>query len=361
MIGNQPKLLASVILATFSLSLLTLHLAFLTKANAAPPGNPQDWQLTFTDEFDGNELNRAIWTTKYGYDTGRGDRTNNDDEREWYVDDAFNLQNEILSITTKSECLASVQRPDIYPPYNCTDFPYTSGIITTQTSFTQKYGYFEIRMKVPPGVGFWPAFWLMPQMHDPVYWPPEIDIMENFGRNVNTIRFGHIYSPYYPNPAFGQWGGRHGMDYTDFGIDYSADYHLYSIDWEPTGITWYIDNVPRFQNSEHLPPGTLTPGTMYILINLAVGGGLAQEPTPDTVFPNYLQIDYVRVYQKTAPTPQPTASPPPATDLDGDNDTDLRDLLQFLGFFGGTGQGDFNNSGRVDVFDFGILVGNFGS
>ncbi|OGV90906.1 hypothetical protein A2783_04410 [Microgenomates group bacterium RIFCSPHIGHO2_01_FULL_45_11] len=59
-----------------------------------------------------------------------------------------------------------------------------------------------------------------------------------------------------------------------------------------------------------------------------------------------------------ATSPSPT--PPPATDLDGDNDTDLRDLLQFLGFFGGTGQGDFNNSGRVDVFDFSLLVGNFG-
>jgi len=62
----------------------------------------------------------------------------------------------------------------------------------------------------------------------------------------------------------------------------------------------------------------------------------------------------------SGPEPTPLPTPPPATDLDGDGDTDLRDLLQFLGFFGGTGQGDFNNSGRVDVFDFGILVGNFG-
>jgi len=61
-----------------------------------------------------------------------------------------------------------------------------------------------------------------------------------------------------------------------------------------------------------------------------------------------------------SPSPTPSATPAPATDLDGDIDTDLRDLLQFLGFFGGTGQGDFNNSGRVDVFDFSLLVANFG-
>jgi len=69
----------------------------------------------------------------------------------------------------------------------------------------------------------------------------------------------------------------------------------------------------------------------------------------------------IKIGDYTSPTPPtPSPSPQPVTDLDGDNDTDLRDLLQFLGFFGGTGQGDFNNSGRVDVFDFGILVGNFG-
>ena len=69
----------------------------------------------------------------------------------------------------------------------------------------------------------------------------------------------------------------------------------------------------------------------------------------------------IKIGDYTSPTPPtPSPSPQPVTDLDGDNDTDLRDLLQFLGFFGGTGQGDFNNSGRVDVFDFSLLVANFG-
>ena len=80
------------------------------------------------------------------------------------------------------------------------------------------------------------------------------------------------------------------------GPDYSAAFHLYGVLWTPTGITWYIDNVPVFSTSSYIPTsGNGFPG-MYIILNNATGGSWGGPPDATTVFPNQLEIDYVRVY-----------------------------------------------------------------
>ena len=64
------------------------------------------------------------------------------------------------------------------------DNPYVSGMLTSQKSFSQKYGYFEIRSKIPVGAGVWPAFWLLANNHG---WPPEIDVMEGRGERPGDL------------------------------------------------------------------------------------------------------------------------------------------------------------------------------
>ena len=280
-------------------------------ATSGPPGNPSDWQLTFSDEFNGTSLDRSKWQTKYAYDSGHGDRSNND-ELEWYVDDAQIVGGGVLTITTRQQCLAD-NRPENYAPYKCASYPYTSWMISSQYSFAQKYGYFEARMKIPAGQGFWPAFWLLPQpsplpLTTPwpgasVFWPPEIDIMENKGNATSTVYMTTFFSTYYPDPGSidnnWAWDGLRIDTANTQGdaVDYAQGFHTYGVDWEPDKLVWYIDGSARYTTTQHIPPGSLSPGAMYVLANLAVGGAFPGSPDGTTVFPNTLVIDYIRVYQ----------------------------------------------------------------
>ncbi len=328
------------------LFLWLLGLVYPSVTRASPPGNPAEWILTFSDEFTGTTLDTTKWATKMPYSLkwwssdGWSDRTTDTGDAEWYVDDAHTINNDILSITAKHECVA-FGRPEIdlaiynsanlcngtftstcndNGPYSCSNFPYTSGMIASYPSFSQKYGYFETSMKLPVGAGMWPAFWLMP-MADPrpsttpwpwtsVIWPPEIDIMENIGIPTEVSFHSHFSAEYpLPGSLSNTWfnGGFVGSTYIG-GPDFSAGFHTFGLDWEPTGLTWYVDGIARFTSTQNLPPGSLIPGNMFVIANLSIGrpGSYPGAPNGLTVFPQNLDIDYIRVYQRTNVTPTPT-------------------------------------------------------
>jgi beta-glucanase (GH16 family) len=165
---------------------------------------------------------------------------------------------------------------------------YTSGLITTQFSFSQIYGYFEIRAELPVGRGLWPAFWLLPEDGT---WPPEIDAMEAFG-NTNLLGQGgptFIHYASHSTNSAEQCGDWHNTN-----INITQGFHTYGVDVEPTGITYYFDGKPYMKcktNTDAAKP-------LYMLINLAVGSAKSWPGAPDssTVFPAYLQVDYVRAY-----------------------------------------------------------------
>jgi beta-glucanase (GH16 family) len=272
---------------TKQMSLYTALILFLTisrlllpqdLARAAPPGNSSDWVMTFNDEFDGTSLDLSKWATTYP----GGGRTNND-ELEWYVDNAQVVSNGTLKLVAKHESAHS-------------GFPYTSGMISSHNSFSQMYGYFEIRMKIPAGKGFWPAYWLLPT---PFTWPPEIDVMENLGNDTRTIYMTHHYTTNYPNIGGGK-GGQHGGSYT--GPDYSADFHTYGVEWSSTAVVWYLDGVERYRSTEHVPLAGHGFTGMFVIANLAVGGSWPGAPDSSTIFPNQLEIDYIRIYSKGSST-----------------------------------------------------------
>ncbi len=226
--------------------------------------------MTFDDEFTSGGLDRTKWNPHYTKAGGGS--------LEAYVLDAFSTApgGGSLRITATNTPFAGRN--------------YTSGAMTTYGSFSQAYGYFEARAKVPKGYGFWPAFWMLNVNQG---WPPEIDIYEILGKDTTTVH------------QTLHWPGTSGQDvasgFATTGADLSLDYHVYGVSWKPQLVIFYLDNVERFRVT-----GTNVPSQpMYLLANMAIGpstGGWAQPPNAQTVWPNYYDIDYIRAY-KYADTP----------------------------------------------------------
>lgn len=155
-------------------------------------------------------------------------------------------------------------------------FRYASGLITTQPTFAQTYGYFEIRAKIPRGKGVWPAFWLLPLDLD---WPPEIDVMESVGDPAKVYVTAHSkLTAKDPGTA----------------VDVAPDaFHTYAVSWDPKTLIWFVDGreVKRLPT----PPDMHKP--MYMLANLALGGDWAGAPDASTPFPARYVIDHIRAYR----------------------------------------------------------------
>lgn len=164
--------------------------------------------------------------------------------------------------------------------------PYLSGALSTYP-YSQTYGYFEMRAKLPAGRGVWPAFWLMPERGG---WPPEIDAMEMLGDHPNTI-YTSIHTR---DPAMKR------ADIQKNGVsDSVAAFHDYGVDWTPDTLSFYIDRHRVMQRP--------TPSDMhqpfYMIVNLAIGGAGSWPGAPDanTRFPAQMTIASIRAWARPAP------------------------------------------------------------
>ena len=255
--------------------------------------NYDGYKKVWSDEFNGDSLNRADWNVEI-HEKGW---VNN--ELQEYVDSAENIQVKDGKLIINP--VKKVTDGDTSSTKEAAS--YTSGRVSTQNKQTFTYGRFECRAKVPKGQGYLPAFWLMANDEN-VYgqWPRcgEIDCMEVMGQETNKA-YGTIH---YGNPHSESQG-----TYTiKGGADFSDDFHTFTCDWEPGKITWYVDGVKYHEESDWysttVGQGTLTypapfDQPFYIILNLAVGGSWVGNPNDETSFENnpYV-IDYVRVYQK---------------------------------------------------------------
>jgi len=171
--------------------------------------------------------------------------------------------------------------------------PNLSGIITSYDSFRFKYGRVEMRARMPQGKGLWSAFWLLNSYYkqdEPE--DPEIDIIEAIGDRTTTAN--HAYHYQVDNNGDGFYRTRMTNEGRATISDFSQAFHVYSVEWTPGRIIWFVDGVEthRLEGSE------VSDEQMYIIANLAVGGsfpGPADETTP---FPARFEIDYIRVYQR---------------------------------------------------------------
>ncbi|PNQ74680.1 glycosyl hydrolase family 16 [Hanstruepera neustonica] len=240
-------------------------------------------QLVWQDEFN---TDGPIDTSKWNYDIGNGSEQGipgwGNNELQYYTDRPENItvQDGMLMITAREES------------YEGSGF--TSARIQTKDLFEKKYGRFEARIQLPWGQGMWPAFWMLGSNSDVVEWPAcgEIDIMENRGSEPTIIN-GTVHGPGYSA------GESISKAYDLVNDRFDTGFHVFGIEWGQGYINFYVDDVLYNQiTPEDVPgPWIFDNQPFYIIMNVAVGGNYGGPPNDNTVFPQTMYVDYVRVYQ----------------------------------------------------------------
>jgi len=298
--GNRKKLSNKrsrrrTLVSLFSVAVLaSILFSCPSYCSSGGASNPTIWRLAWSDEFDGPN-GSPVDSTKWSFDIGGNGWGNN--ELETYTNRTANaeLQGGSLIIRALKE---SFTGPDKITRN------YTSARLLTRNKFTQTYGRFEARIKIPYGQGIWPAFWMLGNDLDTAGWPScgEIDIMENIGREPSIVH-GTLHGPGY--------SGANGITaaYTLTAPQRFADnFHTYAVEWEPNVIRFYVDGLLyKTRTPADLPGGTswVFSHPFFIILNVAVGGDFPGNPDATTVFPQQMQVDYVRVYQRSMPSNVP--------------------------------------------------------
>ena len=229
------------------------------------------WNLKFSDEFNGASLDTAKWNTCYP----EGCHHSSNHELECYMPDNVLPTGKILRLQARIKTVTCS---------NNATYHYTSGMITTYGKYAFMRGYVEVRTRGTAGQGFWPALWAIPADRS---WPPEIDILEILGQEPNRAYFTYHW---------GTAANRQQSGDSWVGPDFSAGWHTFGLHWGSNAMHWYVDGVerrPPFTQTANLPSQP-----MYFIANLAVGGDWPGPPNGSTVFPNYFDLDYVRIWQR---------------------------------------------------------------
>lgn len=270
---------------------------------------------TFSEEFDEHPLSNGRWVPHYAggaawpearYWGGDGSdfkrKTSANGEQQIYVDpryagraaaplglDPFRVKDGVLSI------IARRTPPELKPLLF--DNEYISGILTTQGTFAQKHGYFEIRAKVPVGHAVWPAFWMLA---DDGGWPPEVDVLEGRGERPGDL----VMTTHWRIPST-QKIQSCGFDFAVG--DASSVFHNYGVLWQEDRLVYFIDRRPV--SDIKVPIGFDDP--MYMIVNLAIGskfflgvGPVDAESPPSVAF----EIDRISAYQIDIEQAQPYGS-----------------------------------------------------
>lgn len=266
------KMLRSI-LSLKPLSLLALLTVFNVGALA-----DCNWSILWYDEFEGpaGQLPDPI---RWDFDIGTGWGNN---QLEYDTDRPENA-----SLDGEGHLLITAREEQ----YEGCD--YTSARIVTRDLFEPVYGRFEARMRLPVGQGFWPAFWLLGADVYDIGWPlcGEIDIMENLGHQPDIL-YTTLHGPGYSG------GGGIGQSYNLPAGGLASEFHIYAVEWGSDTLHWFIDGIPVLTLSDtDLPGDWVFDHPFYIIINLAVGGSWPGPPDQDTVFPQSVVVDWVRVYE----------------------------------------------------------------
>ncbi|MBV9991135.1 MAG: family 16 glycosylhydrolase [Alphaproteobacteria bacterium] len=273
----------------------------------------------------------GTWSTDYWYDplNGNGNTLTANGEQEWYINANDPATSAVKPWTVSKNILTLTAAPaaaEIQPLIN--GYQYTSGEINTFHSFSQTYGYFEMRAKLPSGKGLWPAFWLLPENGQ---WPPELDIMEVLGDDTTTL---------YTTVHTGDNGGNTGIGKAIKVADMSKGFHTYGCDWEAKYITWYFDGKPVFK----VPTPKDMHQPMFMQANLAAGGYWPGNVDPSKL-PAGMQIQYIAAY---------SALPSGKVLVAGSN-TNLTGTAHHDTFYPGNGGVKMTGHGGADTFVFDVL------
>lgn len=247
-----------------------------------PTPDPDAWNLVWADEFeqpDGSAPDPEKWI----HQQGGGGWGNG--ELQYYTNTRDNsyIENEMLVIKGDNA--------------RGTGHLYTSARMNTQYKADWMYGRVEIRAKLPNTQGIWPAFWMLPSKTTYGTWPTggEIDVMEVIGREPGRL-YGTLH-----------YGTPH--TFTSGTIDLPAgqtfadDFHVFAVEWEADEFRWYLDDQLYYSKTDWFTSYKDSPypapfdQKFYLLINMAIGGRWPGNPDETSVFPQYLYVDYVRIFQ----------------------------------------------------------------
>ena len=284
----------------------------MASSSVASSSSVAGWELVWSDEFNGTSIDSTKWSHEKNC-TGGGNN-----ELQCYTDRADNsfVADGKLTIVAKKETFSGQAKIDDDPGYDVNDKSvtreYTSARLRTKNKGDWKYGRMEINAKMPQGQGIWPALWMLPTEWKYGSWPlsGEIDIFEavnsntgTFGNTVHgTLHFGRPW----PNNAYV------GTDHVP-ATNIWDNFHTYAVEWEEGEIRWYVDNVhfatqtkdgwytyywagqsEGYKIGEGAAPFDQL---FHMILNVAVGGNWPGNPNAQTVFPQKMEVDYVRVYR----------------------------------------------------------------
>ena len=240
-----------------------------------------DWNLVWSDEFDGDKLNLKNWTRQILPDPYNDEWQQYFDHKEnSYVKDGFLV-------------IKAIHTSDKHG-----DNQYTSGRLHTGKKHVWKYGKIAARIQLPHGKGIWPAFWTLGEDINEIGgktpWPKcgEIDILEMYGSRDDAVVEANIH---YDD------GGHKMMGAKSFKLDkgiFAEKFHVFEIEWDEKKITWLVDGKPYHSTDITDTARNEFHGKQYILLNIAVGGKWAGRPDDTTPFPSKMYVDWVRVYKQ---------------------------------------------------------------
>lgn len=248
---------------------------------------PEGYRLVWADEFDYQGLPDS---TKWSYDVGNG-----------CPEICGWGNNELQYYTEHRTKNARVESGHLVIEAHKEDFEtqsFTSARLLTRDRRAWKYGIFKIRAKLPSGTGTWPAIWMLPETWEYGGWPisGEIDIMEHVGHEPNRV---------YATAHTGAYNHLDGTQDTDTlrVEDAEQAFHEYAIAWTPENIEWFVDgeSYAQFQNEDISYREWPFDQAFHLILNIAVGGNWGGANGVDNdIWPQQMQVDYVRVYQKTS-------------------------------------------------------------
>ena len=245
---------------------------------------PDGFKLVWNDEFDGTSLDTSKWEAMVGNGCpnlcGWGNA-----ELQYYLARNATVADGLLTITAREEATGTND--------------YTSARLRTRGKGDWTYGRFEVRARLPFSQGFWPAIWMLPT--DEAYggWAAsgEIDIMELKGQEprttYGTLHYGGVF------PRNTSSGGAKTLDSGSF----ADGFHVFAIEWDEGRIRWFVDGV-SFQtqtnwSTEGFPFPAPFDERFHMLLNIAVGGNFVGAPDANSIFPQTMVVDYVRVFERS--------------------------------------------------------------
>jgi beta-glucanase (GH16 family) len=257
-------------------------------APTQPDPTDDGWTLVWSDEFNGSSLDDTKWTPQIGdgCDISPDLCGWGNNELQWYQAENATVANGLLTIEARVEAGGRGRN-------------FTSARLRTINKGDWRYGRFEARARLPEGQGMWPAIWMLPTVNRYGEWAAsgEIDIMELVGHQPGRVHGTIHYGGTFP-------GNRSTGDYIDLPRGSFADeFHTFAVEWEEGEIRWYMDGqlyqTLTSWNSTGGPFPAPFDQEFHLILNVAVGGNWPGPPDATTVFPQVMEVDWVRVYTRS--------------------------------------------------------------